>query len=435
MSTKNRVQRSVLNIFRQPPGARRRRRYIPYGALLGALLLLATASVSFAQGSGSTLRGVVRDPKGAVVPNVTVTLTDEQHGTQRQATTSSEGAYVFTAIDPGTYTLKIEGQGFKTYQQQIAIAPSETRSADATLEIGVTGTVTVTAEQPPINTETGERSETITAQQVDNLSIISRTSLELLRILPGVVAPDPSDPNNGIDRVAFGGGANATANYTVNGIRGVNNNVTIDGSRVVDIGSNNGTIITPNVDMAKEVTVKSSNYAAEYGNSGVQFFQTTKSGGKEFHGELYDYIRPNKLQANDRSNVVAGRNRPPTSFQYPGGNIGGPLLLPFTKLNRNRDKLFFFVGFEVQRQKPDRGTKFGTVPTQAERNGDFSQSLGCFSCGGGISFPSERRLVSQGAHLCPPTTIGWSDCNGQNGQPLPVPNGDFRPYKDPIGAA
>src|SRR5213075_2304703 len=110
-----------------------------------------------------------------------------------------------------------------------------------------------------------------------------------LRILPGVVAPDPND----LEFNSFGGGSNANANYTVNGIRGVNNNVTIDGSRVVDIGSNNGTIITPNVDMVQEVTVKTSNYAAEYGNSGVQVTAKTKGGGKEFHGEAYDYIRPN----------------------------------------------------------------------------------------------------------------------------------------------
>jgi hypothetical protein len=419
----NRAQRSMLNGSDQALSQRKRVGRLVFSVLLAGLFLLAAVSVSFAQGTGSTLRGVVKDPKGAIIPSATVTLTSDKRSDQRQATTSGEGAYVFTSVDSGDYTLKIEVQGFKTYQQKVTLAPSETRALDATLEIGVASeTVTVTNEPSPIKTETGERSETITAQQIDNLSIISRSSLELLRILPGVVAPDASDPNNGIDRVAFGGGANNTANYTVNGIRGVNNNVTIDGSRLVDIGSNSGTIITPNVDMVQEVTVKTSNYAAEYGTSGVQISQTTKGGGKEFHGEAYDYIRPNSLQANDRSNVYAGRDRPQTSFQYPGGQIGGPVIFPGTKFNRNRDKLFFFVAFEVQRQKPDRGTKFGTVPTLAERNGDFSQS-----------FALNRGQY--GNHLCPPTTIGWSDCNGQNGQPLPVPNGNFVPYRDPIGAA
>src|SRR5205085_2287387 len=126
--------------------------------------------------------------------------------------------------------------------------------------------------------------------------------------------------------------ANATANYTVNGIRGVNNNVTLDGSRIIDIGSNNGTIVTLNNDMVQEVTIKSSNYAAEYGSSGVQVSAPTKGGSKDFHGELYDYIRPEKLQASDRSNTTLGNPRPHSSFQYPGGNFGGPILLPFTTL-------------------------------------------------------------------------------------------------------
>lgn len=395
---------------------------LAFGWLMSALVLFAVAPLSLAQGTSSTLRGTVKDPQGAVVRGATVTLVSGARGDERKVTSSDEGTYVFTSVDPGPYTLKVEMSGFKTYQQTFTLSPSETRGIDAELEIGVTDEVTVVDEGSLIKTETGERSDTITSKQIDNLSIISRSSLELLRILPGVVAPDPNDPNSGTDRVGFGGGANATANYTVNGIRGVNNNVTIDGSRVIDIGANNGTIITPNVDMVQEVTVKSSNYAAEYGNSGVHISATTKGGTKDFHGELYHYMRPNKLQASDRSNTIIGASRPKTSFQYPGGNIGGPVLLPFTKFNKDHDRLFFFTGFEVQRQKPDRGSKTGTVPTAAERNGDFSQS-----------FALNRQQY--GNHLCPPETIGWSDCNGQNGQPLPVPNGDFRPYRDPLGAA
>jgi Carboxypeptidase regulatory-like domain/TonB-dependent Receptor Plug Domain len=402
-------------------------------SLLSVLILFAAATASFGQGSSSTLRGVVKDPQGAVVPGATVTLTSDTRGSERQVTSSGAGTYVFTSVDPGAYTLKVEMQGFKAYQQKVTLSPSETRGVDAELEIGVTGEVTVVDEPPTIKTETGERSETITAAQIDNLSIISRSSLELLRVLPGVVAPDPSDPNSGTDRVAFGGGANATANYTVNGIRGQNNNVSIDGSRVVDVGANSGTTITPNVDMVQEVTVKSSNFAAEYGSGGVQVLVTTKAGSRDFHGEVYDYFRPNTLQASDRSNTIAGAPRPQTSFQYPGGNLGGPLLLPFTKFNRQRDRLFFFVGFEVQRQKPDRGSRAGTVPTLAERNGDFSNSPGIGA--GSSAFISTIRTPNQGGHLCPPTTIGWSDCDGQNGQPLPVPNADFRPYRDPLGAA
>src|ERR1043165_3656151 len=391
MLTLSRAQHSILNSFKQS-SVKRARPSLFFGLLLTALMLFATAPISFAQTS-STLRGVVRDPQGAVVPNATVTLTGAQRGNERQAKTSDDGAYVFTSVDPGVYTLKIEMQGFKTYQQKVSLAPSETRGLDAELQIGVSGEVTVVDEGSIIKTETGERSDTITAQQIDNLSIISRSSLELLRILPGVVAPDANDPNSGGDRVTFGGGANNTAGYTVNGIRGQNNSVSIDGSRVIDIGSNSGTIITPNVDMVQELRAKTSNYAGEYGNSGVHISATTKGGSKDFHGEVYDYIPPKKLKANDRSNSYIGAPRPATSFMYPGGNIGGPLLLPLTTFNRNRDRLFFFGGFEVQRQKPDRGSRVGTVPTLAERNGDFSKSL-------------SPNTGQYGNHLCPRPQTG-----------------------------
>src|SRR5215212_5846927 len=421
MLTATHKHRTAAGGSKRIPGGRGKAGPLAFGWLLSALLIVAAASVSLAQGSSSTIRGTVKDPQGAVVRGAAVTLVG-QRGDERKVTTGDEGSYTFTSVDPGPYTLKVEMAGFKSYQQTFTLSPSETRGVDAELEIGVTDEVTVVDEGSLIKTETGERSDTITSKQIDNLSIISRSSLELLRILPGVVAPDPNDPNSGTDRVGFGGGANATANYTVNGIRGVNNNVTIDGSRVIDIGANNGTIITPNVDMVQEVTVKSSNYAAEYGNSGVHISATTKGGSKDFHGELYDYIRPNALQASDRSNATLGNARPKTDFKYPGGNLSGPLLLPFTRFNRNRDRLFFFVGFEVQKQRPDRGSKTGTVPTAAERAGDFSHS-----------FALNRQQY--GNHLCPPETIGWSDCNGQNGQPLPVANGDFRPYRDPLGAA
>src|SRR6185503_12615248 len=178
---------------------------------------------------------------------------------------------------------------------------SGTQGIDITAEIGQpTETVTITTGADQLQTETGAKENVISAAQIDNLSIISRSSLELLRILPGVVAPD----NTSLESISFGGGANANANYHVNGLRGEQNNVTIDGSRMIDIGSNNGTVITANPDMVQEVKVQTSNYAAEHGTSAVQISATTKGGSSSFHGSAYDYIRNYKFQANDRSNSI-----------------------------------------------------------------------------------------------------------------------------------
>lgn len=383
----------------------RRRLLSSLGLACLLLLLLAPASALAQTSSAATLRGVVKDPGGAAVPDAVVTLVSAARGVQRDVKSSDEGTYVFTAVDPGVYTVRVTAQGFKTTETTVTLAPSETRGLELNVEVGgAAEVVTVTAEEAPIKTETGEKSETITAKQIDNLSIIGRSSMELLRILPGVVGPEQS----ALESTGFSSGGNATASYTVNGIRGVNNQVSIDGSRVIDIGSNNGTIITPNNDMVQEVTVKTSNYAAEYGSSGVQIIATTKGGSRDFHGELYHYMRPRALAANDRSNTTVGAARPQSSFHYPGGNIGGPVLLPGTDFNRNRDRLFFWVGFEVQRQRIDPGTRLAVVPTAAERNGDFSQSPSAYG------------------NICTPSSFAF-DCQA-------APGGNLVPFASPIGS-
>lgn len=340
----------------------------------GFLLLLAFAPALRAQTSGSaTLRVTVKDPNGAVVPKATVILTSDRTGDQRRAETSGEGTTTFASLDPGTYTLRIEATNFKAAEQKVRLSPNDTRGVDVQLEVGApTETVTVTAEAEQIQTETGAKENTITAQQIDNLSIVSRSALELLRILPGVVAPTSDDA--GFQSISFNSGANANNRYNVNGLRGENNTISIDGSRVIDIGSNNGTIITANPDMVQEVKVQTSNYAAEYGTSGIQITATTKGGGREFHGSAYDYIRNWRLNANDRSRSIFGLDRQKETYQYPGGNLGGPVCLP--RIGEGgpvgkcwRDKLFFFFGFEVQRQKVDPGTRFDLVPTLDQRQG------------------------------------------------------------------
>jgi hypothetical protein len=326
-----------------------------------------------AQTTGSaSLRGTVKDPQGAIIRDAVVTITNNRTRDERKATSSEDGTYTFTALSPGNYTVKVEAPGFKTMTQtDFAIETSDTKGLDISMEIGQpTETVVVTAASETLQTETGARENTITAKQIDNLSIISRSSLELLRVLPGVVAPD----NTALESISFGGGANRNADYHVNGLRGEQNNISIDGSRMIDIGANNGTVITANPDMVQEVKIQTSNYAAEHGASAVQISATTKGGSSDFHGSVYDYLRNYRFQANDRSNTINGVERPKSKYNYPGGNIGGPVLLPWTNFNRNRDKLFFFVGYERYYQQVDEGSNLFRVPTLKERQGDFSES-------------------------------------------------------------
>jgi len=384
--------------------------------LFTALMLVAVAAPAHAQVSGTaTLRGTVMDPSGAVLPGVVVTLLNQGTRDTRNTTSDDRGGYTFSAIFSGTYTLKGELQGFKTYEQtNIIIRPGDTRGIDMTLEVGaLTDTVTVTSEREIVQTETGAREGVITAQQIDNLSIVGRSALELLRIMPGVVAPE----NTAFESVTFGGGANNTQGYTVNGIRSSSNNVSLDGSNLIDIGSNSGVIVTLNNDMVSEVKIQSSNFAAEYSSGSMNVSGTTKSGTAVYHGTVYDYIRHHKFQANDRANSIAGVDKPKSQFQYPGGNIGGPVLIPGTGFNRDRNKMFFFAGFEVQRQKVDPGARFGVVPTLKQRAGDFSEFL--TSTGSNL-----RQRV--GPVLIP---------QGFPGAGTPAPGANLSPYIHPLGRA
>jgi hypothetical protein len=190
--------------------------------------------------------------------------------------------------------------------------------------------------------------------------------------------------------------------------------VNVDGSHVIDTQSNDGTIITTNREFTQEIQIQTSNFAAEYGNSGVQINVVTKSGGKDFHGSLYDQYRPWQTAANDRSRSTILVERPHDWDNFLGGTLGGPILLPGTRFNRDRDKYFFFVGLEFQNQLVASDTRLGVVPTLAQRRGDFREFLdGPF-------------LLQSGPLLVP---SGFPNAGRR------IRDGNLRPYLDPTGRA
>lgn len=374
------------------------------------LLLVFSATSAFPQGATSSIRGTVSDTSGAVLPGAMVVATNVATKDTREVKTDDRGGYLIAGLFPGTYELRVSMEGFKQYEQKnVTVSPNDTRGIDVRLEIGArTETVTVTAESEIIQTETGAREGVLTAKQIDNLSIIGRSALELLRILPGVV----TEFNQG-ESVSFGGGAQNTQGYTVNGIRSSSNTVSLDGSALIDIGSNSGVIVSLNNDMIQEVKVQSSNFAAEYGTGGMNVSGVTKAGSSQFHGSAYDYWRDHRFAANDRSNSIAGTEKPKSTYQYPGGNIGGPITFG-DSYTRNRDRLFFFTAFEVQRQDVDSGSRFSRTFSERMRNGDFSELL-----------------ANRGSNLrsIPQLRIPRGFPNA--GQP--APNNDMRPYMSPLG--
>jgi hypothetical protein len=392
------------------------------GLALGLCLLAGGASLSLAQSTGSaTLYGTVKDQNDAVVPKAAVTLVNEATKVESKRVTNQNGFYGFGSVNPGAYSVRVENKGFKKAEQTgLILSPSDTRALDFTLQVGDVTEVVVVHDAP--QTKTGAKENTITTEQIKNRSIISRSSLELLRTQPGVVAPNQAE----LERHLFGDGANRNTGYNDNGLRGEYITVTVDGSRMMDVGSNNGSIITANPDMVQEVKVQSSNYAAEHGSSAIQISVTTKGGASAFHGSLYDYTRDHRLGANDRSNNYDRVERPKSLYHYPGGNIGGPVYLPrsvFGPLggfNDKKEKLFFFAGFEYYYQRVDEGSTLSVVPTLKQRLGDFSELL----ANRGRNLNQETTVNVPGGCAAPGYVVGQ-----------PAPNNNLAPCIDPIGRA
>jgi hypothetical protein len=388
---------------------------LPVACLILLLMLALGARPVRAQTGGSaTLRGTIKDPTGAAAPGAAVTLLNQRTRASRTVTAGELGEYVLASVIPGIYTLRVELAGFRTVEvADLRLSPNDALDYDATLPVGgQEETVFVNAEREIVRTDTGAREGLITAADIENLSIIGRSAMELLRILPGVVSPSL----NSMEATGFY--QTATANFgawSVNGLRGTASlNPVVDGSKVLDFGSNGSLMLTPNADMVEEVKVQTSNFAAEYGSAGVQVTAITKGGSSSFHGTVYDYWRGWQLAANDHSNAAAGIPKPKSRYNYPGFNLSGPVLVPGTGFNKTRDKIFFFVGFEYQDQKPDPGTTLGVVPTLKQREGDFSELL-----------------ESRGLNLNQPPLVTIPGVfPGQ-----PAPNNDLRPYVDPVGKA
>ncbi|HEY3442954.1 MAG TPA: carboxypeptidase-like regulatory domain-containing protein [Paludibaculum sp.] len=323
-------------------------------------ILFACTSTVWAQQISGTIFGSVKDASQGAVVGAKVTITNVSQGSSREVQTSSEGAFVAANVQPGTYNVTIEAAGFKKYEQKdVKLFASDRLSlGDITLSIGgTTETVTVTSEAAQIQAASAERSGVLTNSQVVNLALTSRNLFDLVKTIPGVVYT--------------GSGVGAIA---ANGNRNNQNNFTLDGVTNIDTGSNGGTLASTNMDMIADMKVTTNSQPAELGRaSGAQIQVVTKSGSKDFHGTGYFFHRHEGLNANTWRNNIDKRARPFYRYNYAGFNIGGPVYIP-GKFNKDKEKLFFFIGTEWQNQLVPNDIRNVTVPTALERTGDFSQS-------------------------------------------------------------
>ena len=323
---------------------------------------LVIASVPLrAQATAGSISGVVHDPQGAVIPGAKVTLTNEAQGpaSAREATSNPEGTFQFTPVLAGNYSLTVESQGFKKYTQSGIVMNSADRLGlpAISLEVGTTGeTVTVEASSTKLETVSAERSGVVSGKQMVDVAVQGRNFTGLLKTIPGSSAD------------CSGGGLGCT----FNGQRTDQTNWTVDGQTVTDIGVNVQFAYRINMDAVAEMKVSTNSQGAEFGrNSGAQVQVVTKSGTRDFHGSGWWFKRGEFMNANDFVNNYNGKQIQPYRYMTAGFTGGGPIYIP-GKFNTSRDKLFGFMSQEWNRSFTPNSIRQITVPTAAERAGDFS---------------------------------------------------------------
>ena len=389
-----------------------------------------------AQGVYATLTGIVTDPSTAVIAKAAVTLTDAQSGSQRQTISNNDGYFTFASVPVGTYNLTVEATGFNVYKASgIVLGGGEKRNVDVSLQVGTTSqTVEISGAIDQIApVDSGEKSATLTTKELQNYVSVGSNAAEFIKIMPGFGIQNGTSNKANFSGETIGINANGDAGsqsplnnaFSYNGLPSNSLDITADGAHVSDPGCNCDTPVNPNSDMVSEFKVMTSNFSAENQKGPAVVTSVAKSGGKDFHGSGFFYARNYAMNANDAQFNANGQERPENKYYYPGFTIGGPVLIPGTKFNSKRSKLFFFTGYEYFYQTLDTGLLRATVPTAGMLNGNFSPAelskLGNITASGGPPGQIKDTAAYPGG-IIPPSQI---DPNMQALMKLfPAPNAD-----------
>ncbi|MBN9663223.1 MAG: carboxypeptidase regulatory-like domain-containing protein [Acidobacteria bacterium] len=334
-------------------------------ALAGLLILLAAGS-AFAQGYRASITGKITDPSGAAVPGATVRATDTATNIEAKATSNSEGLYVITFLLPGNYRLAVEAAGFKSsVRPGITLQVNDRMTIDVALQVGeVKDSVTVTGEGPLLTPESSSMGQVITNKTIVELPLNGRNPLALQQLVSGVI-PTGQSGNVNLTRPWD---TNGVSDVSVSGAPNRGNMVTLNG---VYAKGGNQVSFTPSIDAVEEFKVQKNSYDAEYGHAaGGTINVATKSGTNELHGALYEFLRNEKFDANSFFANRSGATKAKFHMNQFGATAGAPIYLP--KVYDGRNKSFWFFNWESVRQNTPPATTSTTVPTEAQRAGDFS---------------------------------------------------------------
>ncbi|MCI0390813.1 MAG: TonB-dependent receptor [Acidobacteria bacterium] len=322
-----------------------------YRVILLTAVLFVFAATARAQTAQVT--GRVSDAGGAVVPGAQISLTNQANGFKRDTVTNEEGYYTIPLLQPGNYEVSVRKDGFKPIiQSGITLQVEQVARLDFNLETGaVTDTVNITSTGPVLERETSSVGQIIENKTIVTLPLNGRNYSQLVALMPGAT------PNQG---------SRATDGISLNGNRTFQNTYLIDGvdnnNYILGVDTNSTQALRPSVDAIQEFKVESANYSAEYGRSaGGIISLAIKSGTNEFHGSAFEFLRNDKLDANNWFSNRANLDRPPLRYNQFGGTFGGPII---------KNHTFFFASYQGTRDKRAR-TGTTTVPTAEMIRGNF----------------------------------------------------------------
>jgi len=335
-------------------------------AMSVALILGCVAGQpTLAQVDTGTLSGTVKDQSGAVIPNAKVTLTNEGTSFAITETTSGDGSYTFVPIKIGTYTIKVESQGFQeAVHPHVAVGVQQQVVFDFTLKPGtVTQTVEVTATPVQLQSQNASVGQLADTRQINDLPLNGRNYTFLAQLSAGVTQEAPT-----------GRGMEFTGSFAANGLSTANNDYILDGidnnNDSVDFLNGAAYAIKPPIDALAEFKVQTSNFSAEFGRAGGAVLNTTiKSGTNQVHGALWEFVRNDVFDAANFFENAASISKGEYRQNQFGGAVGGPIFIPH--VYNGKDKTFFFVDYEGTRIR-QATAQVATVPTAQERNSGYT---------------------------------------------------------------
>lgn len=335
-----------------------RRATLAAGILVAVAVLLFFPSFVFAQIDTGSIVGVVNDPSGAAILGATVTLSNEATGVSRSVTTNSDGSYQFSAISPGTYTVKAEAANFQSaVHTNLEISVQSRPAVDFTLKVGPSSeTIEVSSATPVLQTESADVGGVVQAEEINDLPLNGRRYSDLALLEAGIQRNQVNTNNQAPDRFSSNGNLE-TQNYF--SLDGIDNN-----SGSTNLQESSVQVIQPPPDALQEFRIQTRTYSAEFGTSaGAVINASIKSGTNQFHGDVWEFLRNSSLDANSYFNNLNGDPRGHFTQNQYGATIGGPVI---------KDKTFFFGDFQIFTSRKAT-TVQSNVPTPLMQTGNFTE--------------------------------------------------------------